>query len=116
MRFPPECKHGANAGLQLARDLLEPIKKAHPGRLRLLWFRVISFYSSSGRTELSYADLWTLAGAVAIEELGGPQIPWRAGRTDAADGSACPPDGRLPDASKVCHCARERGAVDIFNS
>jgi cytochrome c peroxidase len=51
--------------------------------------------------ELSYADLWTLAGAVAIEELGGPSIPWRAGRTDAVDGSACPPDGRLPNASKV---------------
>jgi cytochrome c peroxidase len=47
MRFPPECKHGANAGLEIARDLLEPIKLKHPG--------------------LSYADLWTLAGVVAIK-------------------------------------------------
>jgi len=79
MRFQ-EANHGANAGLKVARDLLEPIKKQFPG--------------------ISYADLWTLAGAVAIEEMGGPAIPWRPGRTDAADGSACPPDGRLPDASK----------------
>lgn len=50
-RFSPECDHGANAGLIVARDLLEPIKKQHP------W--------------ISYADLWTLAGAVAIEEMGG---------------------------------------------
>ena len=38
MRFPPECKHGANAGLQLARDLLEPIKAKHPGERRQLSF------------------------------------------------------------------------------
>jgi len=80
MRFPPEAGHGANKGLHLARDWLEPIKKAHP--------------------KISYADLWTLAGAVAIEEMGGPKIPWRAGRSDAVDVKACPPDGRLPDAAQ----------------
>ncbi len=32
--------------------------------------------------------------------MGGPTIPWRPGRSDAIDGAACPPDGRLPDASK----------------
>jgi catalase (peroxidase I) len=26
---------------------------------------------------LSYADLYTLAGVVAIKELGGPTVPWR---------------------------------------
>mmetsp|Transcript_44774 Transcript_44774/g.112872 ORF Transcript_44774/g.112872 Transcript_44774/m.112872 type:complete len:308 (-) Transcript_44774:86-1009(-) len=80
MRFCPESKHGANAGLAVARDLLEPIKRRHP--------------------EISYADLWTLAGCVAIEEMGGPKIHWRPGRTDAQTGDACPPDGRLPDASQ----------------
>jgi len=81
MRFHPEAAHGANAGLKIARDLLEPIKQQFPG--------------------ITYADLYTLAGVVAIEELGGPKVPWRAGRSDAADGKSCPPDGRLPDASKA---------------
>jgi catalase (peroxidase I) len=80
MRFCPEKHHGANAGLQVARDLLEPIKAKYP--------------------VLSYADLWTLAGVTAIEEANGPVIPWRPGRSDKPDGSFCPPDGRLPDASK----------------
>ncbi len=48
---------------------------------------------------ISHADLWTLAGATAIEYMGGPHIPWRPGRSDKPDGSYCPPDGRLPDAS-----------------
>lgn len=52
-RFRPEAEHSANAGLHIARELLEPIKKKYP------W--------------ISYSDLWTLAGCVAIEELGGKQ-------------------------------------------
>lgn len=40
------------------------------------------------------------AGVVAIQEMGGPVIPWRPGRSDAASEASCPPDGRLPDASK----------------
>lgn len=79
MRFAPESEHGANAGLAVARALLEPIKKKFP------W--------------ISYADLWTLAGCVAVESMGGPTIPWSPGRDDQPDGSHCPPDGRLPDAS-----------------
>jgi len=54
MRFSGESKHGANAGLNLARDFLEPIKKKHP--------------------EISYSDLWILASYVAIEEMGGPKL------------------------------------------
>ena len=50
-RFRPEAEHSANAGLHVARELLEPIKKKYP------W--------------ISYSDLWTLAGCVAVEELGG---------------------------------------------
>jgi len=80
MRHSPEKDHGANSGLQLARNLLEPIKKKYP--------------------DMSYADLWTLAGAVAIEEMGGPKIPWRPGRSDVGDGKTCTSDGRLPDATK----------------
>lgn len=80
MRWEPECKWGANAGLDVARNALEPIKKKHSG--------------------ISYSDLWTLAAVVAIEEMGGPKIPWRAGRTDAKDSSDTVPDGRLPDGDK----------------
>ncbi|KAL3490650.1 mitochondrial cytochrome c peroxidase [Aspergillus germanicus] len=79
MRFAPESDHGANAGLKYARDFLEPIKAQFP------W--------------ITYSDLWTLAGSCAIQELGGPVVPWRPGRSDK-DVAACTPDGRLPDASK----------------
>jgi hypothetical protein len=37
---------------------------------------------------------------VAIEEAGGPVIPWKPGRSDAVDGTKIVPDGRLPDASQ----------------
>jgi len=87
MRFEPECKHGANAGLHIARNLLEPIKKANPA--------------------ISYADLYTLAGIVAFEEMGGGKVKWWSGRKDEQDGKACPPDGRLPDASKGATHIRE---------
>ena len=84
MRFAPEANHGANAGLEHARNHLEPIKKKFP--------------------QITYSDLWvnslalrccakprrliptpfsqTLAGVCAVQELGGPYIPWRAGRKD----------------------------------
>jgi len=82
MRFPPESSDGANAGLDNARNFLEPIKKKFPG--------------------ISYADLWTLAGAVAIEEMGGPKIEWKSGRSDeVADSKKIPPNGRLPDAAQA---------------
>ena len=79
MRFAPEGDHGANAGLVAARDFLQPVKEAFP------W--------------ISYSDLWTLAAACAIQEMGGPDIQWRPGRQDR-DISYCTPDGRLPDASQ----------------
>jgi len=87
MRFSPESGHGANAGLEKARAFLEPIKAKFPG--------------------ISYADLWIFAGDVAIEEMGGPKIAFTPGRTDAADGKACPPDGRLPDASQGAKHVRD---------
>ncbi|KAL4451356.1 hypothetical protein ABPG77_009428 [Micractinium sp. CCAP 211/92] len=79
MRFEPESNWGANAGLAVARDLLEPVKQKYP------WI----------------SDLWTLAGAVAIEAMGGPAIPWRPGRSDFAPAQfVALPDGRLPDGDK----------------
>lgn len=80
MRYEAEGGDPANAGLQHARVFLEPVKAKHP------W--------------ITYADLWTLAGAVAIEEMGGPAISWQGGRTDFVDDSKLPPRGRLPDATK----------------
>ena len=40
----------------------------------------------------------------------GPHIDWSPGRSDKIDGSACPEDGRLPDASKGAPHIR-----DVFN-
>ena len=81
MRYAPESAHGGNAGLHIARQLLEDIKKKYPG--------------------ISYADLYTLAGTVAVEALGGPRASWRPGRRDYVEKERPPtPDGRLPDASQ----------------
>lgn len=80
MRFAPEKDHGANSGLAAARDFMEPIKQKNP------W--------------ITYSDLWTLGGVCAVQEMGGPAIKWRPGRTDK-DTSYVSPDGRLPDASKA---------------
>ncbi|KAL1934319.1 hypothetical protein VTP01DRAFT_6501 [Rhizomucor pusillus] len=77
MRFKPEAEDSANAGLEVARAVLEPVKAKHP------W--------------ISYADLWTLAGCVAIEHMGGPHIEWTGGRRDKHSEADCPPVGRLPD-------------------
>lgn len=70
----PSSSHFANtrfvycsAGLEHARLFLEPIKEEFP------W--------------ITYSDLWTLAGCVAIEEMGGPKIKWKPGRTDFVDDS-----------------------------
>lgn len=83
IRFVEELAHGANAGLDMAVNWLEPIYKAN-----------------KGGTDLSYADLYTLAGVVAIKTLGGPSVPWRAGRVDSMSPEDVTPDGRLPAADK----------------
>jgi cytochrome c peroxidase len=94
MRFSPEADWGANAGLGVARSALEPVKAKHP--------------------EISYADLYTLAGVVAIEEAGGPKIPFRLGREDFQSGETSPPDGRLPDADKGGKAKTIQHVRDIF--
>ncbi|KAE8151775.1 heme peroxidase [Aspergillus avenaceus] len=80
MRYEAEGGDPANAGLQHGRAFLEPVKEKHP------W--------------ITYSDLWTLAGAVAIEEMGGPKVQWKPGRTDLVDDSKVPPRGRLPDGAQ----------------
>lgn len=80
MRYEKEGGDPANAGLQHARVFLETVKSKHP------W--------------ITYSDLWTLAGAVAVKEMGGPQIVWKPGRTDFVDDSKLPPRGRLPDGAQ----------------
>jgi cytochrome c peroxidase len=87
MRFAPESLHGANAGLQIARDYLEVIHKKHP--------------------EVSYSDLWAFASNVAIEAMGGPKVSFRSGRKDINDPKKCTPDGRLPDATKKSNHIRD---------
>ncbi|KAJ1297649.1 hypothetical protein BS78_01G393100 [Paspalum vaginatum] len=77
MKNPAEQAHGANAGLDIAVRLLEPVKEEFP--------------------ILSYADLYQLAGVVAVEVTGGPEIPFHPGREDKPQP---PPEGRLPDATK----------------
>ena len=79
MKYCPESAWGANAGLADVRKVVEKVAQDHG---------------------LSRADAYTLAGVVAVAQMGGPEVPWAAGRSDAADGSTSPPDGRLPDADK----------------
>ncbi|KAJ1673348.1 heme peroxidase [Spiromyces aspiralis] len=87
IRFHPEASHGGNAGLDVARNRLEVVKRNNP--------------------YISYGDLYTLAGVVAIQELGGPTIPWRPGRLESHSPKDCTPDGRLPDGSKGADHVRE---------
>jgi cytochrome c peroxidase len=75
-----EATHGANAGLDVARKLLQPIKDRYPG--------------------VGYADFWQFAGYVAIEAAGGPHMPFRAGRVDAGEADPKVASGRLPDATQ----------------
>eukprot|EP01036_Dinobryon_divergens_P026150 gene26150-34762_t len=98
IRFQEELAHGANAGLQQAVDWLEPI---------------YTKYHGLGQ-DLSHADLYTLAGVVAIETLKGPKIPWRAGRVDTLDPNDVTPDGRLPSANKGTPEKTAEGLREVF--
>ncbi|KAE8813225.1 thylakoid-bound ascorbate peroxidase [Hordeum vulgare] len=77
LRFHPELSHGANAGLTNALKLIQPIKDKYPG--------------------ITYADLFQLVSATAIEEADGPKLPMKYGRVDSTAPEQCPPEGRLPD-------------------
>ncbi|KAJ7517308.1 hypothetical protein O6H91_21G018000 [Diphasiastrum complanatum] len=77
IRSEREYTHGANAGLKIAIDFCEQIKAKYPN--------------------ITYADLYQLAGVVAVEVTGGPTVDFVPGRKDSV---ATPPEGRLPDANK----------------
>ncbi|KAH0892162.1 hypothetical protein HID58_054591 [Brassica napus] len=77
IRNEAEYSHGANSGLKIALDLCEDVKTKHP--------------------KISYADLYQLAGVVAVEVTGGPDISFVPGRKDS---NACTDEGRLPDANQ----------------
>ncbi|KAK9096082.1 hypothetical protein Sjap_021579 [Stephania japonica] len=78
LQFEIELKHAANAGLVNALKLLQPIKDKYPG--------------------VTYADLFQLASATAVEEAGGPKLPMKYGRVDVSGPDMCPEEGKLPDA------------------
>jgi len=92
MRFAGsgESVYDANKGLDVARNLLKPIKEKY--------------------ASISNADFWALAAITSIEAMGGPAIPFRPGRTDAQSVEDSAEDGRLPDATKGADHLR-----DIFN-
>ncbi|KAH6799301.1 RADIATION SENSITIVE 17 [Perilla frutescens var. frutescens] len=77
IRNETEYKHAANKGLKIAIDLCEEVKAKHP--------------------RMSYADLYQLAGVVAVEVTGGPNVEFVPGRKDSM---ASPEEGRLPDATQ----------------
>lgn len=51
---------------------------------------------------LVIASGWTKTPVIAIQLAGGPHIPLRYGRMDAANEEDCAPEGRLPG---LCTCA-----------
>jgi L-ascorbate peroxidase len=75
IRFEPEIKHGANAGLAGAVKLLEPVKEKFP--------------------EVSYADIFQMGSARSIELAGGPKIDMKYGRVDASGPEQCSPEGMI---------------------
>ncbi|XP_021889804.1 L-ascorbate peroxidase 1, cytosolic-like [Carica papaya] len=90
MRCPAEQAHGANSGLDIAVNFLEPFKQQFP--------------------IISYADLYQLAGVVATWVTGGPEIPFHPGREDKPEP---PPEGRLPDATKGADHLRQVFGVQM---
>ncbi|XP_041010164.1 L-ascorbate peroxidase 3-like isoform X2 [Juglans microcarpa x Juglans regia] len=77
IRNAEEYSHGSNNGLKKAIDWCEEVKSKHP--------------------KITYADLYQLAGVVAVEVTGGPTIDFVPGRKDS---NVCPKEGRLPDAKQ----------------
>ncbi|XP_019423695.1 PREDICTED: L-ascorbate peroxidase 3, peroxisomal-like [Lupinus angustifolius] len=84
IRNVQELNHSANKGLHKAVQLCEEVKTKHP--------------------ILSYADIYQLAGVVAVEVTGGPTIDFIPGRKDLLES---PPEGRLPDAKQGASHLRE---------
>ncbi|KAJ7978612.1 Ascorbate peroxidase [Quillaja saponaria] len=77
IRNEEEYSHGSNNGLKKAIDFCEEVKSRHP--------------------KITYADLYQLAGVVAVEVTGGPTVNFVPGRKDS---KISPKEGRLPDAKQ----------------
>ncbi|GAA0139973.1 hypothetical protein LIER_01409 [Lithospermum erythrorhizon] len=73
IRFPVELANPANNGIKVALDFCDEVKNKHP--------------------TVTFADLYQLAGVVAVEVTGGPNIDFVPGRTD----STIPDAVRLPN-------------------
>lgn len=84
IRNEEEYSHGANNGLKIALDFCEAVKSKHP--------------------KITYADLYQLAGYVAVEVTGGPSIDFVPGRKDSKVSTK---EGRLPDAKQGVPHLRE---------
>ncbi|XWS33882.1 hypothetical protein CRYUN_Cryun22dG0121000 [Craigia yunnanensis] len=84
IRHDHELKHSANSGLKIAVELCEEVKAKHQ--------------------EITYADLYQLAGVVAVEVTGGPTIDFVPGRKDSM---VSPEEGRLPDANQGARHLRD---------
>ncbi|KAJ3265370.1 hypothetical protein HDU77_005393 [Chytriomyces hyalinus] len=54
-----------DTGLDATMSVMEPLKSKYP--------------------QISYADLWSFAGAVVVANSGGPSVKWRPNRADAVD-------------------------------
>lgn len=100
MRFPPERDYEDNSGLQQARDILSSIR------------------DEFGQ-ELTFADLWSLSGVCAVQEMRGPKVPWRPGRVDQPDvpgarsyAPANLPHGDNPSPDAIRQKFRSLGFVD----
>ncbi|CAN6544647.1 unnamed protein product [Malus baccata var. baccata] len=85
IRNEEEYSHGSNNGLKKAIDFCEEVKLKHP--------------------RITYADLYQLAGVVAVEVTGGPVIDFSSGRKDS---KISPKEGRLPDAKRGAPHLREK--------
>nr|AAY90125.2 ascorbate peroxidase [Rheum australe] len=77
IRNDEEFSHGCNNGLKKAIDWCEEVKTKHQ--------------------KITYADLYQLAGVVAVEVTGGPTIDFVPGRKDSKVSTK---EGRLPDAKQ----------------
>ncbi len=75
--------HGGNAGLNIALDLIKPIKEKYEN--------------------ISWADFLQMASVAGIEVCGGPKIELKYGRVDATSEADCPVEGRLPCKLKNLH-------------
>ncbi|CAA7403503.1 unnamed protein product [Spirodela intermedia] len=84
IRNEAELNHAANSGLKTAVDLCESVSAKCP--------------------RISHADLFQLAGVVAVEITGGPTVDFIPGRPDS---SSSPEEGRLPDATRGAAHLRE---------